>query len=128
MNQPFKPYLPGVLALIAEEIGEDVAIRLADARGGRELYIPRIAKAGSELVRIMGLENAAKVIALLGHGTVLIPCGNIGGAAGRRARIIKLWQSGLSQAQIAATIDVHVRTVARVVAKLRDDSEPELPF
>lgn len=70
MNERFTPYLPGVLALIAEEIGEEVAVRLAEARGGREVYIPRKCKEDTELARIVGLENAAKVIALLGHGTL----------------------------------------------------------
>lgn len=128
MNQSFKPYLPGVLALIAEEIGEEVAVRLAEARGGRAIYVPKTPKADAELSQIVGLEAAQQLSKLLGHGTLMVPCGNIGGAGGRRARIEALWRQGLSQAQIAAEVDVHTRTVERVVASLRDDSEPKLPF
>ena len=128
MKQGFKPYLPGVLALIAEEIGEKVAVRLAKARGGREVYIPKSANSENELSAIVGLEAAQSLVSLLGYGTLLVPCGNVGGAGGRRARIEALWRQGLSHAQIAAEVDVHVRTVERVVALLRDDSEPELPF
>lgn len=128
MNQPFKPYLPGVLALIAEEISEEVAVRLAEERGGREIYIPQSARDGSELVRIFGADDAAELIKLLGHGNLVVPCGNIGGQAGRRERIIALWRQGLSHSKIAAEVDVHVRTVERTVARLRNANEPQLPF
>ncbi|MBF9049902.1 helix-turn-helix domain-containing protein [Roseobacter sp. HKCCD9010] len=128
MNKSFKPYLPGVLAMIAEEISEQVAVRLAEARGGRAVYVPKTPKPGSELSQIVGLEAAKQLSKLLGHGTLKVPCGNIGGAGGRRARIETLWHQGLSHAQIAAEVDVHTRTVERVVASLRDDSEPKLPF
>jgi hypothetical protein len=128
MNEPFKPYLPGVLALIAEEIGEDVAVRLATARGGRAVYIPKIPKPEAELTRIVGLDAVRALCKLLGHGTVMVPCGNIGGAGGRRARIETLWRQGLSHAQIAATVDVHTRTVERVVATLKDTRQQNFPF
>ena len=114
--------------MIAEEIGEEVAVRLAEARGGRAIYVPKTPKADAELSQIVGLEAAQQLSKLLGHGTLMVPCGNIGGAGGRRARIEALWRQGLSQAQIAAEVDVHTRTVERVVASLRDDSEPKLPF
>ena len=128
MNKSGKPYLPGVLTLIAEEIGEAVAVHLAEARGGRYIYVPKTPKAHAELSRIVGLEAAQQLSKLLGHGTLLVPCGNIGGAGGRRARIEALWRQGLTKAQIATKVDVHIRTVERVVASLRDDSEPKLPF
>lgn len=128
MNKPFKPYLPGILALIADEISEEVAVRLAEARGGREVYVPKLPVADSELARIVGLEAARQLADLLGHGALRVPCGNIGGAGGRRSKIAALWRQGLSQSQIAAEVDVHLRTVERVVAALRDDSEPKLPF
>ncbi|UWQ00835.1 hypothetical protein K3X44_09935 [Aliiroseovarius crassostreae] len=128
MNQPRKPYLPGVLALIADEIGEETAVRLAKARGGRVIYIPKNPKPDSELTLIVGLNAATQTAKLLGHGRCIVPCGNIGGAAGRRARIEALWHEGLSQGEIAAEVDVHTRTVERVIASLRDDTAPELPF
>ena len=128
MTRAFKPYLPGVLALIAEEVSEDVAVRLAEARGGREVYIPKSATPECELSQILGREHASALVSLLGYGTLLVPCGNIGGAAGRRAKILQLREQGLTYSQIAAEVDVHVRTVERTTARLRDDREPELPF
>lgn len=120
MTRRFKPYLPGVLSLIADEIGIGCAIKLARARGGRYTFIPKHPRPGQALVDIVGLEDAARISTLLGHGNVLIPCGNIGGAAGRRARIEQMLSEGASFSTIAAEVDVHIRTVERVAASIRD--------
>ncbi|WP_456387915.1 hypothetical protein [Profundibacter sp.] len=128
MKRQSRHYLPGVLAYIAEEIGEDVAVDLAVARGGREVYIPRNPKLGSELSKIVGLDAAVKLNKLLGSGNLLVPCGSVGGAGGRRTRIIKLLESGMSHANIAAEVDVHTRTVERVAETVKDIRQPKLPF
>lgn len=125
---PPKPYLPGILGWIAEEISEAVAIDLAKARGGRMVYIPANPKPDSELSKIIGLEAARQLTKLIGTGNLMVPCGSVGGAGGRRAQIIKLWEAGLSQSQIAAEVDVHTRTVERVVASLKDTTQPKLAF
>ena len=126
MREAFKPYLPGVLAYIAEEISVDVAVRLAETRGGREVYIPQAPDEDCKLTSLVGLNAARQISQLLGHGTLLVPCGNIGGANGRRARIEELWRLGLSQPRIAAEVDVHTRTVERVVRSLKDDRQSDL--
>ncbi len=123
-----KPYLPGVLSLIAEEISEEVAIKLAKAKGGRPVYIPDAPKAQHGLSKIVGLENAILISTLLGKGEVVIPYGDMGGEAGRRERIKALRKQGLSGAEIAAEVDVHIRTVERVIARLSDNRQPKLPF
>lgn len=127
-----KPYLPGVLSLIAEEISEEVAIKLAKAKGGRPVYIPDAPKAQHGLSKIVGLDNAILISTLLGRGEVVIPYGGMGGEAGHRAgrweRIKALRKQGLSGAEIAAEVDVHIRTVERVIASLADDRQSELPF
>lgn len=125
---PPKPYLPGVLAYIAEEIGEQVAIDLATVRGGRTVYIPSNPKADSELSKIVGLGAAIKLNKLLGSGNLLVPCGSVGGAGGRRTRIIELLHGGMSHSNIAAEVDVHTRTVERVAEALKDKRQPKLPF
>lgn len=125
---PPKPYLPGVLAYIAEEIGEQIAVDLAVGRGGRAVYIPTNPKADSELSKIVGLDAAAKLTKLLGSGSLLVPCGSIGGAGGRRTRIIELLDVGMSHSNIAAEVDVHTRTVERVALSVKDQRQPKLPF
>lgn len=129
MSRKFKPYLPGVLALIADEVGIDAAIDLAKARGGRSVWIPKLPKPEHSLSGIVGFKNACRISKLLGFGNVLIPCGNIGGAAGRRARIeMLLKENKLSNSQIAAEVDVHIRTVERVSTEIGDtrNAQPSL--
>lgn len=124
----FKPILPGILSLIAEEIGEDVAVALAKARGGRMLYIPKSVSGDHELSKLVGVEDAIKISKLLGHGNVLVPCGNLNGAAGRRTQITQLFEQGLTHSQIAAEVGVHIRTVERATARFRDENQPMFDF
>jgi len=121
-------YLPGVLSLIAEEVSEDVAVKLAEAKGGRMIYVPAKVKDNSPLAEVLGLEDAQKVAKLLGAGDLLVPCGNIGGAGGRRARIVELHAQGLTHSQIAEQVGVHIRTVERATARVRDKRQPLLPL
>ncbi|AZV80378.1 helix-turn-helix domain-containing protein [Parasedimentitalea marina] len=88
------------------------------ARGGRQIYIPKTPTPNGALAKIVGEENAAAIIKLLGSGNVIIPTGNYGGETGRRQRIAALLDQGMSHAEIAAEVDVHVRTVERVAALL----------
>ena len=128
MSKPSKYHLPGVLGLIASEVGEDVAVKLAKARGGRVIFVHHKPTENSVLAVIVGLEPARAIAKLLGRGSVMVPCGNIGGAGGRRARIEAMWRTGASHSEIAATVDVHLRTVERIVAGLRDDAQLNFPF
>ncbi len=120
MTHEFRPYLPGVLALIADEISLDLAVRLAELKGGREIYIPKNPGPETSLARMVGLENARLLFQTLGNGKLLVPAGNIGGQTGRRQRVAMLLDQGVSHSDIAAKVDVHLRTVERVAATLRD--------
>lgn len=120
MTQEFRPYLPGVLAFIADEIGDELAVRLAELKGGREIYIPKNPGPETSLAKLVGLENAQRLFKLLGSGKLLVPAGNIGGQTGRRQRVAMLLDQGISHSEIAAQVDVHLRTVERVAASLRD--------
>lgn len=128
MSTGFKPYLPGVLALIADKIGVECAVELAKARGGQTVWIPKEPLPRHAISRIVGLDNAIQLNQLLGFGNVLIPCGNLGGAAGRRARIEQLLAQGVPMGQIAAEVDVHIRTVERTAAAIRaaENTQPSL--
>jgi DNA-binding NarL/FixJ family response regulator len=123
MSPKRKPYMPGILGYIAREVGEDVAQSLALARGGRAINIPSVPKHESALSKIVGLKAAQEISILLGAGTVNVPCGDFAGAGGRRARIAQLWAAGLTQSQIAAEVDVALRTVERVVAAEKDQNQ-----
>ncbi len=121
-------HLTGILMEIAEELGDGVALTLSKERGGREIYIPKNPKPTHELSKVVGLEAAESLSKMLGHGNLEIPCGPMRGEAGRRSRIKDLWNSGKSNAQIAAEVDVHIRTVERVVASIKSDDQLDLPF
>ena len=120
MTQEFRPYLPGVLAFIADEVSFELAVRLAELKGGREIYIPKNPGPETSLAKLVGLENAQRLFKLLGSGKLLVPAGNIGGQTGRRQRVAMLLDQGISHSEIAAQVDVHLRTVKRVAASLRD--------
>ncbi|MFV1538849.1 hypothetical protein [Phaeobacter sp. JH204B] len=126
MSHNFRPYLPGVLSYIAEEISLDLAVRLAEAKGGREVYISN--KAGSSLAELLGAEDALRLYKLLGGGKLVVPAGNFGGQAGRRQRIAMLLGQGKSHSVVAAEVDVTLRTVERVAASLRRRNDDQGDF
>lgn len=120
MSDDFKPYLPGALAVIRDLIGEAAAIAIAKKFGGRRLYIPAKPNSDHALSKVVGLENAQKLSQRFGNGRLVIPCGNLGGAVGRRERIKKLLREGVSHSNIAGEVDVTMRTVERVAAEEAD--------
>ncbi|MCF6432926.1 helix-turn-helix domain-containing protein [Leisingera sp. MMG026] len=124
MPHEFRPYLPGVLAYIADEISVEVAVRLAEAKGGRRVYIPKNPDSETALAKLVGWENACLLSKLLGHGELPVPAGSFGGQTGRRQRIAMLLDQGMSHSDIAAKVDVTQRTVERVAASLRDPDQP----
>lgn len=128
MNSNPKYYLPGVLSEIAEHIGQDVAVKLCLARGGREVWVPEKPKAGDVLSKIIGLHAAKLLSKLKGAGNMPVPQGNLRGEGGRRLRILDLHEQGLSQSNIAAEVDVSLRTVERVLAGRANPNQPKLPF
>jgi len=109
--------LPPTLALLAEILGEAGALKLAAAHGGTRIYVSRGPKGA--VARVLGQELAERLVAEIGAGHLEIPYGPMGGAAGRRARMAKLLEQGVSAAKVARFVDVHARTVERTRAKLR---------
>lgn len=128
MNASMKHYLPGMLDRIRDVASEEAAIALAKARGGRDVYIPASPNPRHALSQIVGLSAAKKISKALGRGNILVPCGSVKGAGGRKAAIEHLFQAGKSNAEIAAEVDVHIRTVERVVSGLKDPRQSELPL
>ncbi len=125
----YRPDLPGVLSFIADEVGEAAAIRLATARGGRELMLPKRAT-GSELARIVGDEDAERIIKLLGVGRVVVPAGAYAGQGARRRRAQAMLKDGKSLHEVAAAVGLDRSTVFRYRKAMKTDlyRQPELPF
>jgi hypothetical protein len=127
-----KPFLPGVLGWIAEEISEDVAIKLATSCGGREVYIPKIVTPDTRLAQTIGRKEVEALLSLLGHGTLLVPHGSFGGQIRRTEQLHEtiraLRRQGLSNSEIAVEVDVHIRTVERVFQHKPDPRQAQLPL
>jgi DNA-binding NarL/FixJ family response regulator len=132
MTTNAKPFLPGVLGWIAEDISENVAVKLATSCGGREVYIPKVIASNTRLAQIMGHKDAKALLSLLGHGTLLVPHGSFGGQIRRteklHERIRDLRTQGRTNSQIAAEVDVHIRTVERVFEDKPDPRQSQLPL
>jgi hypothetical protein len=113
--------LPDLLARIAEIIGEDAAMLVAQEWGGRYLYIPREFRPTHRLVELIGADRARAMWSAIGHGTVLIPMGPCAGAAARRKIARSAMEDGKSRAQAAKIAGIHVRTAHRLGAKKKRD-------
>ena len=118
--------LTGVLSQIADELGEEVAVKLALVRGGRTVYIPSQVTPDCLLAQIVGLDAAFGIAQMFGAGYLLIPQGGIRGRGATHRQIKALYKQGLSQEKIADRVDVHIRTVERVIAGMRDDRQLSL--
>lgn len=117
--------LPIVLQQVAEALGIAVALRLAMDFGGREIYIPARVKEDHPLVKSLGLSAARKLIQLFSPGAIEIPLGPTTFDARMAAAIKDRLEHGESEAKIARALRIHIRTVRRHRAKLRDD-QPKL--
>lgn len=101
-----------LLGRIESAIGRDLTLRLCSAVGGTEVALSEYPRRGS-LVEAIGVDAARKLYDELGGGKIIIPMGVHAGLARRRHEATELAAKGLSQAQIARKLGVHVRTLAR---------------
>ncbi|MDF1778757.1 MAG: hypothetical protein P1V13_22265 [Rhizobiaceae bacterium] len=120
-------WLPALLAEIAEVAGLDAALRLAEMRGGTEIYVPAHAPAGHWLVEAVGAQAAAAICAHFtgsGPGCRLeIPLGPAGTAAQIRRRVDKMINEGKSEREIALATGYTGRGVRMRRAKARGGAE-----
>lgn len=125
-------WLPKVLAEIAEAAGLDAALKLAEARGGTEIYVPGRAGDDHWLVATVGREAADAICRhfATGHGGCLIelPLGPRGSIAKLRARVDRMIAEGASASAIALACGFTERGVRKRRAKARDDDgrQPKL--
>lgn|GEM_PF-1881362 len=119
--------IPEGLKEIADVVGVAAALQLAHAKGGLRIYIPKTVK-GSDLAKTIGDEAAQKMFEVFGHGNIDVPMGPARGAGGRREVVRRVLAEGGSAEQAAIAGDVHVRTVWRVKADMRDSGPETLPL
>lgn len=125
----YRGWLPALLAEIAQVAGLDAALKLAEARGGTEIYVPAEAPAGHWLAETVGLEAAAAICAHFtgsGPGCRLeLPNGPAGSFAQIRRKVDRMIAEGKSEREIALACGYTGRGVRMRRARARDALEQE---
>ncbi len=126
MPGAFDAELPPTLAAIADLAGPVAAYRLAEARGGTTVYIPRPETLTPEhwLVATVGRAAAEKIAWMAQGENLTIPLGPL---AGNRSRVWRAIREGIaagrSENEIARLAGVAGRTVRR--HRAGDDGRPD---
>lgn len=116
--------LPPVLQEIADIIGLDAALKLAQAKGGQRVAIPGTVRDGHWLVGLLGREKADELSAYLTDGNRVhldVPFGPTMNA-NRYRRTYELLDNGKSANEVARALGTTRRTVQRRNAKRTDES------
>jgi hypothetical protein len=108
--------LPGLLEHVEAVAGTAAALELAKALGGVRISIS--ARPGSTLVKHLGPEVAAALVARLGRGEMFVPMATVRGQKGRRAGAAQMLAKGVSVSQAALACDIHERTAWRLKAAI----------
>ena len=123
-------WLPKMLAEIAEVAGLDAALRLAEARGGTEIYVPATAGDDHWLTETVGREAADAICQHFeggGRGSrVLLPLGPKGSAARIRRKVDRMIADGKSEREIALATGYTGRGVRMRRAQARDRKQGSL--
>ncbi|MGW1423640.1 hypothetical protein ACWAT4_26365 [Bradyrhizobium manausense] len=116
--------LPGVLAEIAELVGNAKALQIAAHAGGTRIYFPSKVHPDHWLVQCVGLDAAGKILERFAGDTCDIPQAGHGSYARFRrsvaARIEQLEGEDASSKDIARDVGVSQRTVHRRRAARRE--------
>ena len=101
--------LPGILAEIAEAVGDEVALRIALEHGGDDGWdVPRHidSRAGHALRELVGEQAARIITARFGGDAIPVPLA-------RRAVVQYLYGKGLTTAEVATRLGITRRTARR---------------
>lgn len=108
---------PKTMVPIVDVIGEQAALRLVEAFGGREINFPQNPRAESPISKVIGHDAACRLARDWGWGSFLVPlCARLKKAR-RDEAILKATREGASVRKLAAQHGVHIRTIRRVKAK-----------
>lgn len=94
LRSPLDATASRLLAQVAAVTGQEAALRLAGAYGGRRIYIPHAPQPEGRLARTIGLDAARRLAAAFGGITLQIPI-----RLGRRVRILQLRAEQLQRAR-----------------------------
>lgn len=126
------PYLPGILAEIADAAGLGAALAIAEAKGGARAHFPAHAGDDHWLTRLVGREAADKICAHLrtyahssrGAGAYLdVPLGPKNFYARARRAAEDMTAQGVPREEVARRLGVSMRMVQRTRARLRQSGD-----
>lgn len=132
MTNPSWPYLPALLAEIAEVAGIDAALAVAEAKGGQVAFIVARLRPDNWLVQAVGMEKAellSRHFCAAGGGRIKleIPIGPVGSFVAERQRRQRIMaaavERGASSNEIARMAGVTNRTARRF--RSRYDGDPD---
>lgn len=104
---------------MAAAAGRDAAIALAEAFGGRALYVPARASKSHPIARAIGLEAARALSDLRGPGRVDVPLGPTRDSFAPRVR--RYLAAGMAADAIARRVGCTRRTVFRIKSDLKQN-------
>lgn len=104
---------PELLQRVADACGGGVALSLAAAYGGREIYIPQAdgIDEAHPLALTLGLAAARTVADILSPGKIVIPMGPTSSVRRRKAAMRAMRREGRTNAEAARALGIHIRTV-----------------
>lgn len=122
--------LPALIREIADIVGLPAALKLAEAKGGQQIFIPNVVPADHWLVDLIGKTAANALSAYFTHETgehLQIPKAEILRHRSRLTMVKTLLAEGRSANDIAAMADLSRRDVFRKKKQLRERQEhPQL--
>lgn len=109
--------LPHVLAEVAAVAGYDAALKLAQARGGTQIYLPPNPGRDHWLSRLVGFDAARAIADRLTCGVggmrIDLPSGPRNPALARRAQVDQMLVAGRSERDIALATGYTIRQIRR---------------
>lgn len=120
MTPPAASGLPQLLAALAEAIGVEAALALADARGGQRVHVPKSIDAGHWIARAIGARRAEELARAYGGESLDLPAARTGSTLAARRRCDRALAEGASLNQAVAASGLTRRGVQwRKANKLR---------
>jgi hypothetical protein len=108
---------PELVRVIGQACGYEAAVAIVRKWGGVRLFIPQAVTADHVLAKTIGLDAAAKLVELLGHGHVEVPMWTAATAALKTRLVLSLAAEGLSRREIALAAKCSGRRVYQILAE-----------
>jgi Mor family transcriptional regulator len=109
--------LSPMLQEVADLIGVGLALKLAEERGGIQLYFPQGARTDTALARIVGHQAARKLVARFGGLTISIPLATAALKAARNRAVREEKAGGAPVSKIARKYHISSRCVWMILEK-----------